>query len=168
MPKGLYISLVRAPGILRSTLEEIVGETHDANRIMAPQRQGGQFSGVAGPRTGEAIPGKRPASRLRNTGAWSGVLTPRRRRDTMPNTPRRKQKGTAMFEQELKFFIANQQQLVAQHAGKTLVIRGEAVDGVYGSPLEAYVAAQKKYAPGTFMIQPCEPGPSAYTVTLST
>ncbi len=86
----------------------------------------------------------------------------------MGNTPEGEEKGTAMFERELKYFIAHQQELVAQHAGKTLVIRGDGVDGVYGSPLEAYLDAQKKYAPGTFMIQPCEPGPSAYTVTLST
>ena len=74
----------------------------------------------------------------------------------------------AMFDKELKYFIANQEALVAKHRGKTLVIRNESVDGVYDSPLNAYVEAQKKYAVGTFMIQPCEPGPSAYTVTLST
>ena len=73
-----------------------------------------------------------------------------------------------MFETELKYFIAHQDELVAKHHGKVLLIRGERVDDVFNSPLEAYLAAQKKYAPGTYMIQPCEAGPNAYTVTLST
>jgi len=73
-----------------------------------------------------------------------------------------------MFDRELKYFIDHQDTLVAQYQGKTLVIRGESVEGAYASPLEAYLAAQEKYPAGTFMIQPCEPGPSAYTVTLST
>jgi hypothetical protein len=72
-----------------------------------------------------------------------------------------------MFDRELRYFIDHQDELVAQFRGKTLVLRGESVDGAFASPLEAYLAAQKKYPAGTFMIQPCEPGPSAYTVTLS-
>jgi hypothetical protein len=72
-----------------------------------------------------------------------------------------------VFEKELAFFIANQDRLVASHRGKTLVIRGDRVEGAYGSHLEAYLSARKQFAPGTFMIQPCEPGPSAYTVTIN-
>jgi hypothetical protein len=71
-----------------------------------------------------------------------------------------------MFDTELKYFIANQDELVAKHQGKVLVIRGEKVDGVYGSALEAYLDAQTKYEAGSYMIQECQPGPSAYTVTL--
>lgn len=73
----------------------------------------------------------------------------------------------AMFEKELAFFIAHQDELVARHEGKTLVIRGENIEGVYRSPLEAFLAAQRQFTVGTFMIQPCEPGPSAYTVTIN-
>ena len=74
---------------------------------------------------------------------------------------------TAMFDTELRYFIAHQDELVAKHQGKTLVIRGEHVEGAYAAPLDAYVAVQKQFAPGTFMLQPCEPGPLAYTVTIS-
>ena len=72
-----------------------------------------------------------------------------------------------MFRTELDYFIANQNDLVKKHRGKVLVIKGNAVVGVYESPLEAYLSAQKKHKLGTFMIQPCRPGPSAYTVTIS-
>lgn len=73
----------------------------------------------------------------------------------------------AMFDTELNYFIAHQDELVAKHRGKTLVIRGENVEGVYATPLDAYLSAQKQFEIGTFMIQPCEAGPRAYTVTIS-
>jgi hypothetical protein len=72
-----------------------------------------------------------------------------------------------MFDQELQFFIANQDALVSRYRGKTLVIRGECVEGIYDTALDAYVSALKQFQPGTFMIQPCEPGPGAYTVTIN-
>ena len=72
-----------------------------------------------------------------------------------------------MFDKELAFFIAHQDDLVAKHRGKTLVLRGENVEGAYDSALAAYLSAQKRFQPGTFMIQPCQPGPSAYTVTIN-
>lgn len=72
-----------------------------------------------------------------------------------------------MFDNELKYFIAHQDELVQKYRGQTLVIRGEAVVGVYSTPLNAYLAAQREFQPGTFMIQRCEPGPEAYTVTIN-
>jgi hypothetical protein len=72
-----------------------------------------------------------------------------------------------MFDKELAFFIDNQAELVSKYGGQVLLLKDAAVAGVFTSPLEAYVAGQKRYDAGTFMIQPCEPGPSAYTVTLS-
>ncbi len=74
---------------------------------------------------------------------------------------------TAAFQNELNFFMAHQDELVRAHRGKVLVIRGTEVVGVYSSPLEAYVNAQKSYELGTFMIQPCEPGSEAYTAAVS-
>ena len=71
-----------------------------------------------------------------------------------------------MFEKELAFFITNQRELVQKYSGKTLVIRGNDVAGVYDSALQAYLEAQKQFARGSFMLQPCEPGPEAYTVTI--
>jgi hypothetical protein len=72
-----------------------------------------------------------------------------------------------LFEKEFNFFVANQGSLVERFGGKTLVIQGETVIGVYDTPLQAYLESQKQHAIGTFMIQSCEPGPEAYTVTLT-
>lgn len=76
-------------------------------------------------------------------------------------------RAAVMFETELAYFIAHQEELVALHAGKTLLLRGASVVGAYDSPLAAYLDGQRKFAAGTFMIQPCEPGPSAYTVAIN-
>ena len=73
-----------------------------------------------------------------------------------------------MLEQELEYFIANQDALVAKYKDKTLVIKDRSVVDVCDSPLAAYLRAKERYEPGTFMIQPCSPGPSAYTVCIST
>ena len=70
-----------------------------------------------------------------------------------------------MFEPELAFFITNQNELVSKFNGKTLLIRGDELVGVFNTALEAYLDAQKRFEPGTFMIQQCAPGPEAYTVT---
>jgi hypothetical protein len=72
-----------------------------------------------------------------------------------------------MFQEEMDFFRRNQSELVDQYKGQVLVIRGSEIVGAYGSALDAFTEAVKKYAPGTFMIQPCQPGPDAYTVTVS-
>lgn len=71
-----------------------------------------------------------------------------------------------MFDTELNYFIAHQDELVSKYQGKTLVIRGERVEGAYDSALGAYIEGQKQFPLGSFMIQPCEAGPSAYTVRL--
>ncbi len=73
-----------------------------------------------------------------------------------------------MFEKELKFFIKHQKELVSKHRGKVLVIVGDEVVGVYSTMLQAYTEAQKSHKLGTFMLQPCKPGPEAYTATIST
>jgi len=73
-----------------------------------------------------------------------------------------------LLEKELEYFIAHQDELVAKYQDKTLVIKDRQVVEVCDSPLAAYVKALEKYEPGTFMIQPCSPGPSAYTVSIST
>lgn len=72
-----------------------------------------------------------------------------------------------LFEQELSFFIRNQEQLVKEHEGKVLAIKGNRVLGVYDSPLEAYLETQREHPLGTFMLQLCSPGPDAYTVTIN-
>lgn len=72
-----------------------------------------------------------------------------------------------MFEQELQFFVANQDRLVEEHPGKTLIIRGTEVVGAFPSAIEAYLDAVERFEPGTFLIQPCEAGAGAYTATIA-
>jgi hypothetical protein len=72
-----------------------------------------------------------------------------------------------MFERELAFFKAHQDDLVARHPGKVLVLRGETIEGAYHSALEAYLDARRRFDVGTFMIQACEPGVGAYTVMIN-
>lgn len=71
-----------------------------------------------------------------------------------------------MFTDELEFFVANQERLVSEYSGKVLVIKGKALLGVYDTPLQAYLETQREHELGTFMIQPCQPGPEAYNVTI--
>jgi hypothetical protein len=72
-----------------------------------------------------------------------------------------------MFETELKFFIDNQAEFVRKYPGQFLVIVKSELVGAFPSALAAYEAAQAKYERGTFVIQPCVPGPAAYTIELS-
>ncbi len=73
-----------------------------------------------------------------------------------------------MLRDELAYFIANQEELVAQFSGKVLVIKEQKVIGVFNTPIEAYLETQKNHELGTFMIQRCESGVGAYTATIST
>jgi hypothetical protein len=72
-----------------------------------------------------------------------------------------------MFETELQYFIAHQDELVAQHRGQILTLKGQRVVGVHPTLLDAYAEALRRFDPGTFMLQRCEPGPDAYTLTIS-
>ncbi|MFA6958697.1 MAG: hypothetical protein WC538_22745 [Thermoanaerobaculia bacterium] len=72
-----------------------------------------------------------------------------------------------MFEQELSYFITHQDELCLKYAGRVLLLRGDGVEGDFESPLAAYLAGSAAFEPGTFMIQPCAPGPAAYTVTVN-
>lgn len=73
-----------------------------------------------------------------------------------------------MLEQSFKYFIDHQDELVKKYPNKYLVIVGEEVVGVYDSDEQAYFDSLSKYAPGTFLIQLCEAGESAYTQTFHT
>ena len=71
------------------------------------------------------------------------------------------------FGEELDFFISNQEDLVRDFQGKFLVLKGKKLLGVYPDALSAYIETQKEHPAGSFMIQPCIPGPEAYTVTIT-
>lgn len=69
-----------------------------------------------------------------------------------------------MLHEEFQYFIVHQDELVREYGGRVLVIQHQQVIGVYDSPLQAYVEAQKTHELGSFLIQACEPGEDAYTV----
>lgn len=72
-----------------------------------------------------------------------------------------------MFTEELEYFKQNQDGLVTKYKGKILVIKGSSIFGAYQTVIEALREASAKFDKGSFMLQPCEPGPEAYTVTIS-
>ena len=72
-----------------------------------------------------------------------------------------------MFDTELEYFIANQDELVQRFRGTVLVLRGKEVVGAFPSAMEAYLAAEKQFPAGSYMLQPCEPGSEAYTVRVA-
>jgi len=68
-----------------------------------------------------------------------------------------------MLENEFKYFLEHQAELVKKYNGKFLVIRGESVEGAYNTHLEAYTEAKKNYELGTFLIQHCLIGEESYS-----
>lgn len=69
-----------------------------------------------------------------------------------------------MLEREFKFYLDHQDELLPAYGGKFIVIVGNNVVGAYDTREDAYYTSLGKYTPGTFMIQLCSPGDSAYTV----
>ena len=70
-----------------------------------------------------------------------------------------------MLEQEFTYFKEHQAELVKQYNGRFIVIKGQKVIGDFPSLTEAYEYANSKYELGTFLIQHCIPGESAYKQT---
>jgi hypothetical protein len=68
-----------------------------------------------------------------------------------------------MLEKEFKYYLDNQIELVKEYNGKFLVIKEEKVIGVYDTEDTAYFETEKSHEAGTFLIQFCEMGDSAYT-----
>lgn len=68
-----------------------------------------------------------------------------------------------MLDNEFKFYLEHQKELVSKYSGRYLVIVGNMVVGEYSSNEEAYIEAQKKYELGTFLIQQCTEDSEAYT-----
>lgn len=73
--------------------------------------------------------------------------------------------STESLKKELEYYIAHQDELVKKYNGKVLVIKDQRVIGVYVDHLSALTETQKKFRPGTFMVQKCSPGPDDYTAT---
>jgi hypothetical protein len=70
-----------------------------------------------------------------------------------------------MLEQEFKYYVANQNELVKKYKGKYLIIKGEKVIGAYDDEITAYTEAVKNNEVGTFLLHECQPGEANYTQT---
>jgi len=71
---------------------------------------------------------------------------------------------TKQLQEEFKFYLKNQNELVKQYNGKYLVIKGQDIFGAFSSFDEAYVTASKELDAGTFLIQRCSHGSDDYTL----
>lgn len=69
------------------------------------------------------------------------------------------------LEKEFDYYLEHQDELVAKHNGRVVVIKGRRVLGVYDDELEAISQTAKTEEMGTFLVQRCTPGDEAYTVT---
>ena len=68
---------------------------------------------------------------------------------------------------DFDWYLHHQTELLAQFNGRVLVIRDQQVVGNYNSEAEAIMDARGKFEPGTFLVQVCVPGESAYSQSFS-
>lgn len=59
---------------------------------------------------------------------------------------------------EFAYYLAHEKELLAEFAGKVLVIKEQTVIGVFASELEALQKTLEAHELGTFLIQRCESG----------
>ena len=72
---------------------------------------------------------------------------------------------TDNLRKEFNYYRANQDEMVARYDGKTVAIQDEDVIGVFDSAGEAVRVLDKRYTPGTYLIQRVSEGNEAYTAT---
>jgi hypothetical protein len=65
---------------------------------------------------------------------------------------------------DFHWYLERQNELVEKYNGKVLVIRNRQVVAAYPTELEAVDETLKTYGFGEFIVQPCSPGPDAYTM----
>ena len=70
------------------------------------------------------------------------------------------------LEKQFDYYLEHQDELVEKYDGKVLVIKDFQVIGAYDDELEAAQETVKTEELGTFIVQRCTPGDSAYTMTL--
>ena len=70
-----------------------------------------------------------------------------------------------LLEQEFEYYLAHQDELVREHNDKVIVLKGQAVIGVYDSDLEAVRQTTQEHELGTFLVHRCGPGIANYTHT---
>ena len=67
------------------------------------------------------------------------------------------------IERDFKYYLSHQNESVGQYDGKYIVLVNNKVVGSYEDYADAVYSSLEKYQPGTFMVQLCTPGESAYT-----
>lgn len=70
-----------------------------------------------------------------------------------------------MLEDDFKYYLDNQKELVSKYIGMYLIIKDCEVVGSFETKQLAYDTATSKYDLGTFLIQHCFPGAESYTQT---
>ena len=71
----------------------------------------------------------------------------------------------SILKREFEFFLEHQDEFVRQYEGKFIVIKKQAILGVYDSELEAVEETAKTEKMGTFLVQKCERGDSSFSQT---
>lgn len=71
----------------------------------------------------------------------------------------------SVLQKEFDYYKAHQDELVELCCGKFVVVKNQALVGVYESTIEALEFSRGKYVEGTFLIQEVGPGPDLYTQT---
>lgn len=70
-----------------------------------------------------------------------------------------------MLENEFKYYLDNQDELVKKYNNKFIVIKNQTVIGVYESHSDAYNKTVLSEKLGTFLIQHCLPGKDSHSIT---
>lgn len=70
-----------------------------------------------------------------------------------------------MLEKEFEYYLEHQNELLQKYENRYIVIVGSKVVGDYANNEEALIEAKKTYQLGSFLIQKCTEGDSAYTYT---
>ena len=69
---------------------------------------------------------------------------------------------------EFDYYLAHQDEMVAQYDGKVIVLKNFEVIGVYDTSLEAFTETVRDHERGTFIIQRVSAGDEAYSMTIHT
>ena len=70
-----------------------------------------------------------------------------------------------MLENEFKYYLDHQVELVQKYNNKFLVIKGEQIQGIFDTKQKAYDDATSNFELGTFLIQQCLEGEQSHTQT---
>lgn len=70
-----------------------------------------------------------------------------------------------MVKELFKWYLDNQDSLLNDYLGKVLVIKDYSVSAAFDNEDDAITYAMNNYPLGSFIIQLCTPGDSAYTQT---